>query len=232
MITANCCKEDFHREGDFYRDLDAARGTSTACRHHMALGDQQSTRRVIGTYQFGRSPKSYSTAGDPFAQLPAPPKHVWRSVNRFVRDDSAQSLGSLPLDGAACEAYNEDAFRYFLAVERKRAERSSRSLLLLLVDKKSTDSTPSDAMTGIEPSVASKLFSALSRSVRDVDFVGWYREPHVAGALLTQGADIPGDDAFQRIHERVNGALTDCLPPHAASALQVRVLQLRPGIKG
>src|SRR5207249_10194531 len=75
------------------------------------------------------------------------------------------------LEGRLGEAYNEEAFRYFLAIERKRSERSGRPFLLLLVDLKEQ----SGVTVRIDPMVAPKLFSALWLCLRETDCVGWYR---------------------------------------------------------
>ncbi len=81
-------------------------------------------------------------------------------------------------DGAA-QAYNEEAFRYFLEIERKRSESSTRPLLLLLVDVRGADDV-------IDQATATQLFAGLAGCLRETDFVGWYRENLVIGAVLTQ----------------------------------------------
>ena len=124
-------------------------------------------------------------------------------------------------------AYSEDAFRYFLALEKRRAERSGRSLLLLLVD------IASDPASRVPTSqVADKVFSALRDCVRDVDFVGWYRFGLVAGAVLAQGADSPAGEASAQIADRVTVELSRALPGSAHSRFHVRVLQMRQQVQG
>jgi hypothetical protein len=121
-------------------------------------------------------------------------------------------------------AYDEEVFRYFLTLERKRAARSRRSFLLLLV---SVEQQP--GVSGpIPPVVAASIFSALRLSVREVDFIGWFREDHVAGAVLTQGAHPPAPDVSRRIGQRITETLCRRVPSGVAGRLQVRVLQLRP----
>ena len=122
------------------------------------------------------------------------------------------------------QAYNEEAFRYFLAVERKRAASSRRSFLLLLVSikKRSGVSGP------IRPVVATSIFSGLWLGVREVDFIGWFREGRVAGAVLTQGADPIAPDVSRRIGQRLTETLRRRVPGHMAHRVRVRVLQLRP----
>src|SRR5437773_6899511 len=53
------------------------------------------------------------------------------------------------------ETYNEEAFQYFLDVEERRSERSSRPFLLLLAD---LNGRPGTSLR-MDPDVAAKLFS-------------------------------------------------------------------------
>lgn len=134
------------------------------------------------------------------------------------------------VDHASCDlardlnaetAYNEQAFRYFLANERKRSTRSSRPFLLLLVDFQQPP-----AIGRIDPATASKLFAALAESLRDTDIIGWYHEARVAGAVLTHVEDSPAMNVAGEIRERLTTALRTSLPSTVATRLQVRVYQL------
>ena len=127
-------------------------------------------------------------------------------------------------EGQVFEAYNERAFRYFLALERKRAERFNRSFLLLLVNLRRQPLMS----IHLTPHIATNVFGALSVCVREVDFMGWYRESRVVGAVLSLGATTPERDASSQIGQRCVAALSDRLPATVATRLQVRVLQLRP----
>ena len=95
-----------------------------------------------------------------------------------MRDESDRCSCGVALEGRPGGAYNEEAFRHFLALEGKRSELSGRPFLLLLVDLKEQ---PVDLKE--QPEVgADKLLLALCLCVRETDFVGWYRERRVAGA--------------------------------------------------
>jgi hypothetical protein len=132
------------------------------------------------------------------------------------------------LESRRGDAYNEEAFRYLLSIERKRSERSGRAFLLLLVDLKEQPG----ASLRIDPIVAGKLFSALWRCLRETDFVGWYREDRVAGAvLLTQLVDGPLMEVCGLVGQRVNAALSEGLPPDVMRRLRVNVCQLPPRLK-
>lgn len=125
------------------------------------------------------------------------------------------------------QAYNEEAFRYFLALERHRSRRSGRAFVLLLVEL----TAQPGASARIDPDVVSELFSALSLCLRETDFVGWYREESVAGAVLTELGDRARADVCRLVGQRVSGALGERLPSSTARRLQVRVYQ-HPEVDG
>jgi len=121
-------------------------------------------------------------------------------------------------------AYNEAAFRHFLAVDLSRARRSRRFLYLVLVAvrngvgrrAKLTDAT------------AALLFRSLGSSVREVDFVGWYYESYVAAAVLFQGTKT--DDAVAAIvADRVRAAVKQKLAAPQSARARVRVFRLGGG---
>jgi hypothetical protein len=131
------------------------------------------------------------------------------------------------LEGRLGQAYNEDAFRYFLAIERKRAARAHRPVLLLLLDLRDQPATS----PRIDSVLAAKLFSGLWRCLRETDVVGWYREDRVAGAVLTQVEDGPRSEVTRVTRERVRTALCQDLSADVARRLRVRVYQLRAELK-
>jgi len=104
--------------------------------------------------------------------------------------------------GVAGQALNEAAFRHFLHIERQRAERAAQAVLLVLVSLR----TGSGRNPTLGTARASAVFSALGECVRESDFVGWYREGRVAGAVLThQPASL--EDICPRVTIRVTSAL-------------------------
>jgi hypothetical protein len=123
--------------------------------------------------------------------------------------------------GQCSQAYNEAAFRHFLALDRLRAARSMRSLLLVLVSVRESGA-PS---TKIPATTAAALFDGLGECVREVDFVGWYREGYVAAAVLSQGIkalkEVP-----HLIAERMRHALRKRLSANQSRNLRVRVVRL------
>lgn len=122
--------------------------------------------------------------------------------------------------GPAGPAYNEAAFQHFLAVDRRRAERTMRSLLLVLVTMREAQ-----GKSNLSPATAAALFAGLGECVREVDFVGWYREGRVAAAVLAQGIHSPVE-ARLRTTDRIAQALAKRLTVAQARDLRVRVVRL------
>jgi hypothetical protein len=146
-----------------------------------------------------------------------------RTVATTIRPESPSLVStSFALDGGVGDVYNEEAFRHFLTIERMRAVRSERPFLLLLVSLRKCPKAGSE----VPRSVSGELFSALGLCVREIDFIGWYREGQVAGAVLAQGLEAPGAGALARIVDRVTSNLRAELPAHIAGRLRVRVVRL------
>jgi len=118
--------------------------------------------------------------------------------------------------------YNEEAFRYFLQIERKRASRSNSCFLLLLVDLERQPGLSAN----FDSSTGAKLFSAMWPRLRETDFIGWYRQSRVASAVLTQVGETPDVEVPNLVAERVREALSQSLSAPLASRLQVRVYQV------
>jgi hypothetical protein len=125
--------------------------------------------------------------------------------------------------GHVCHAYNEAAFRHFLAIERARAERSKRFLYLALV---AILQSPGRRRAQLSVSTSSALLLGLGTSVREVDFVGWYREGQVAAAVLAQGPKAFDAKAAPVISGRIAAELKKHLSAADSNNLSVRVVRL------
>lgn len=148
-----------------------------------------------------------------------------RRTARVTIDPQVAAASLAPLPARSFRIYDQEAFRHFLALERRRAERSGRSLLLLRVSLK----PHRGKSVRLSPTTADTVFSTLSLSVRDVDYVGWHRDGYVASAVLTQGARIPDPGVVRDISQRVVSVLNRDLPPDVADCVRVRVRLLRLG---
>src|SRR5712691_10453871 len=126
--------------------------------------------------------------------------------------ESDRCLSGVALEGRLGHAYNEQAFRYLLAIERKRSERSGCPFLLLLIDLKEQGG----ASARLDSMVANNLFSYLWLCLRETDCVGWYHEERVAGAVLTELGDRRPTEASRLIGQRVSERLYARLPSGVA----------------
>src|SRR5437016_2060965 len=150
-----------------------------------------------------------------FTRLPLTPANVMYGEVKVrqkavsdLRADPDMCPSGVALEDRLGHAYNEQAFRYLLAIEQKRSERSGCPFLLLLVDLKEE----SGIGVRIDPMVATKLFSALGLCLRETDVVGWYREERVAGAVLIELGERRPTEVSRLIGQRVKDRLYAGLP--------------------
>jgi hypothetical protein len=158
--------------------------------------------------------------------MPTMPLLDYRPMSEAIENDPTESTvaGHSDLLGAGvARAYHEDTFNYLLALEKRRCEVSKKPFLLMLVDFKRHSSI--DSL--IDSATAEKVFWALTNSLRETDFVGWYRKGRVAGAVLIQHGDTDEFDASEAVRRRVGTALEKQLAPETLS-FQLRIHQVRP----
>ena len=99
---------------------------------------------------------------------------------------------------------SEETFVQMVCLERKRAERSRKPFLLLLLDSKPLLERPQ------KDEFLSKIVNALSASMRETDVRGWYEGHSVLGVIYSE---ITGDTAVARkaILSKVSAALGEHL---------------------
>jgi lipopolysaccharide/colanic/teichoic acid biosynthesis glycosyltransferase len=96
---------------------------------------------------------------------------------------------------------SEDLFLGMLCLERKRAERSGKKLLLLLLDAEDC------VEAGRRAEILKKVVKSADAARRETDPLGWYRHDSVLGIIFTQLGAL--DDAATRktLLEKVHKAL-------------------------
>lgn len=122
---------------------------------------------------------------------------------------------------------SQEAFRHVLAMERVRARRSCRGLMVVFLKAK----VAPNGIGRIERRLGEGLLAALGRCLRESDHVGWYLEERVVGAILTD----PNESVPERVADlerRVVDSLDDELGGSLRSRVHVRIRQLRPGLEG
>ena len=126
-----------------------------------------------------------------------------------------KGMGSLSQNGA----YEQEAFRYLLKSESTRSERSGQFCQILLVYW-------ADAQGGImqmDSHVAKTVTAALSRSLRDTDYIGWYRDGRIIGAVLTVLVQESMAQVASHLQKRLAEILQSELSIEESRRLQMRV---------
>jgi lipopolysaccharide/colanic/teichoic acid biosynthesis glycosyltransferase len=116
------------------------------------------------------------------------------------------------------EVLAEDVFRRILCWERKRAERSSRCFLLMLVNvEKALKANPTNPIGR----VLREILSAVSQSTRETDVSGWYLEGAVLGVIFTELGEGSGEAFSQLIRGKLIRALEGKLSPSELGLTQI-----------
>lgn len=137
---------------------------------------------------------------------------------------ATQQLGRRPIDGKSASRKaaampadrSEKDFLRFLYLERRRSERSSRPLCLVLVD--------GVAISDVDAREAAlqQVYETLLSSVRETDAVGWYKEKCTLGSLFS---DLNSGDELvvNTLREKVSKIVTSALAPKLASRIHISV---------
>jgi len=136
---------------------------------------------------------------------------LWAGLDQFL-------CGGVQ-DRCYLRPHSEDGFRYLLDNEFKRSERSGRSFQILLAYL----TAPNGSLEKMGNNVASRLLLALSRSLRETDYIGWYRDGHIVGGVLTALGDSPTTRIVHQIEQRLTQALEDVILVEMVSRLRVRI---------
>ena len=122
-------------------------------------------------------------------------------------DSIDEAAARLLLSGVSVErsAFNEEAFRRMLVVERKRTERSGKPFLLMLVGIGSLRCSEKNGKA------LDSLLSALLSCTRETDVVGWYQERATIGAMFTGLMVEDRNLVLSTILTRVSNTLRDML---------------------
>src|SRR5947208_10590018 len=78
--------------------------------------------------------------------------------------------------------FREEEFHAMLTLERRRAERSRRPFVLMLVDSHAVDKNLAEA------DFIERLTSVVSRETRETDIIGWYDDGVMLAAILKESS--------------------------------------------
>lgn len=112
---------------------------------------------------------------------------------------------------------NDQAFRAMLALERRRAERSGRSFILMLLDATGVNNGVRRA------DVPQRLSQLVSDAIRESDLIGWYLDQEILGVVFTE---IDADQKYvhaEALHCRLVEVLQAGLEPAIASGIVLSI---------
>jgi lipopolysaccharide/colanic/teichoic acid biosynthesis glycosyltransferase len=120
---------------------------------------------------------------------------------------------SAPREGAL----NEETFHAMLTRERRRAERSSKPVVLILLDSRAVH------QSGSRAAFLEQLTSVALGATRETDIVGWYEVGWILGVIFTE-VNLEGKNPITEVlRSKVVAALHDNLDHRLASQLAVSV---------
>jgi lipopolysaccharide/colanic/teichoic acid biosynthesis glycosyltransferase len=109
-----------------------------------------------------------------------------------------------PANGSSLGILAEQPFLQLLRLERKRAERSARRFVLMLLDVEGLLHTPGRERT------LHRVLESLLESTRETDLKGWYRQNSVFGIIFTE-MEAPGQTVLRALLLKVSQALSSVL---------------------
>jgi len=148
--------------------------------------------------------------GNGYSRIPA----LWeQGVLRSTTRKAASAVGSLMESRE--EVLLEQSFRSMLTLERRRAERSRKPFVLMLLDASAfIEEKASDRFL-------SRICSVLLKSTRETDLIGWYEKGVVLGVIFTE-VTCEGETPISEIlRSKVLQALHGELGRKVASSLVV-----------
>lgn len=111
--------------------------------------------------------------------------------------------------------YVERYFRELLCLERKRAERSKKPFLLMLVyaDGVGTNGDRSDALN--------KICQVALTCTREIDIKGWYHDHEVVGVIFTEIGEAGPDAAREGIYGKIQANMVRLFEPAQVSKIRL-----------
>jgi len=115
--------------------------------------------------------------------------------------------------------YNQEAFRCLLESESKRSERSGRFCQILLMYWTDVQGR----IVLMDSHVVKTVLASLSRSLRETDYIGWYRDGRIVGAVLTVLAEESMAQVASHLQKRLAEILQSELSIEENLRLRIRV---------
>jgi lipopolysaccharide/colanic/teichoic acid biosynthesis glycosyltransferase len=111
--------------------------------------------------------------------------------------------------------FAEDIFQSILMLERRRAERSRRPFILMLVH--------SNAQSSSDKRILQQAVSIVASNTRESDFIGWYQESVTLGLIFTETSEGEKAAIAESLLGKVRSALLETLGRDDVSKLTLSV---------
>jgi len=112
---------------------------------------------------------------------------------------------------------NQEAFHAMLTLERRRAERSRKPFILMVIDSQSIH------LNGSTADFMECLTSVTCDATRETDIIGWYEDGSVLAVIFTE-INLTGSSPITEVlHSKVVAALRERLDHRVASKLVITV---------
>jgi lipopolysaccharide/colanic/teichoic acid biosynthesis glycosyltransferase len=119
----------------------------------------------------------------------------------------------------------ESAFRRLLCQERKRSERSRKSFVLMLVQRKTPK--PHDETPALE-----RVVRPLAGLIRETDTLGWFESNGILGVIFSELGDAELSVAVESIESKTLAAFHRALNANQVEALQISFYSYPQSWKG
>jgi hypothetical protein len=126
---------------------------------------------------------------------------------------SPRPAGTMTVAGRG--TLREEGFLRVIWHERKRAERSRKPALLMLIEME----TPFPIEKNRE--ALGKILSALAATTRETDVTGWYKDDCVVGVMFTEITVEEGTSVVTTVMNRVSEALKSRLSPRQFNQVSI-----------
>jgi lipopolysaccharide/colanic/teichoic acid biosynthesis glycosyltransferase len=125
----------------------------------------------------------------------------WLLRARVEGNGKSQASGAKQAEISAIPV--EDIFHALLMLERRRAERSRKPFILVLLDAHQEN--------GTARGILHQAFGALGRATRETDSLGWYKDGMVLGLICTEVGDGDPHAAVDILRNKIRNLLQERL---------------------
>jgi hypothetical protein len=129
--------------------------------------------------------------------------------------DLANVLGIHLAKSVDYTSLGEIEFQRMVSLERRRATRSQKSSLLMLIDMSES------ATASVQRRSLQKILSVMQKTTRETDITGWYKENSVVGVMFTEITFADHDSMPPAMMSRLHNVLKTQLTPQELRLINI-----------